>query len=297
MVQGAVAEAARQGSVVKTFVQIGRQEGVKGYWKGNLPQVLRVLPYSATQLCGYEIFKKLFAEGDASTPLPVQRKLAAGACAGMLSTLVTYPLDSLRLRLAVDPAATSIPVAIRALVREGGARAFYRGLGPALCGIAPYMALELATYDSLPQDIPAFARGFTAALLATSCCYPLDTIRRRIQVHTGSIGVAQVVQDAWTKEGLRGFYRGFLPNALKNLPNKGIRLSVFANAKGMVTSAQAAHTNAVDEWRRRPVSCSKAAPAAAKPCCAAAEDGVSHGSRRAAIVESSVPLARSTRNI
>jgi len=44
-------------------------------------------------------------------------------------------------------------------------------------GIAPYMALELASYDLMPSDVPAFAKGFTAALFATSLCYPLDTVR------------------------------------------------------------------------------------------------------------------------
>ena len=44
-------------------------------------------------------------------------------------------------------------------------------------GIAPYMALELASYDLMPADVPAFAKGFTAALFATSICYPLDTVR------------------------------------------------------------------------------------------------------------------------
>jgi hypothetical protein len=35
--------------------------------------------------------------------LSVIGRLAAGACAGMTSTLLTYPLDVLRLRLAVEP--------------------------------------------------------------------------------------------------------------------------------------------------------------------------------------------------
>ena len=39
------------------------------------------------------------------------------------------------------------------------------------------MALELAAFDLLPRDLPAFARGFSAALIATSFCYPLDTLR------------------------------------------------------------------------------------------------------------------------
>ena len=141
----------------------------------------------------------------------------------MWSLQVTYPLDTLRLRLAVDPAVKSIPAAVTTIIREGGLRAMYRGIGPAMLGIAPYMAMEFATYDSLPQQMPAFARGFTAALLATTCCYPMDTLRRQIQVQTGrAVSAKAVVGDAWAREGLRGFYRGFLPNALKNLPNKGV---------------------------------------------------------------------------
>lgn len=49
-------------------------------------QVLRVLPYSAAQLCGYDMFKKAFTPADGE--LTTGNRLAAGACAGMLSTLV-----------------------------------------------------------------------------------------------------------------------------------------------------------------------------------------------------------------
>lgn len=44
------------------------------------------------------------------------------------------------------------------------------------------MALELTSYDLLPQSLPSFARGFAAAFIATVSCYPLDTIRRHIQL-------------------------------------------------------------------------------------------------------------------
>ena len=222
---GALQQAAQQGSIVKAFVAIGRQGGLRGYWKGNLPQVLRVIPYSAAQLCSYELFKKAFAAGDGS--LNVERKLAAGACAGMVSTLATYPLDTLRMRLALDPSLRSIPRAVATLMREGGATAFYRGLGPAMLGIAPYMALELATYDSLPQSVPSFARGFTAALMASACFYPLDTVRRQIQIRSAAAKpITAVLQQMYMQEGMLGFYRGFVPNCLKNLPNKGVASSL-----------------------------------------------------------------------
>jgi solute carrier family 25 phosphate transporter 23/24/25/41 len=84
------------------------------------------------------------------------------------------------------------------------------------------MALELASYDLLPQTLPSFARGFAAALIATVSCYPLDTVRRRIQLEAGRSVAWHVAAGAIVRvDGIAGLYRGFLPNALKNLPNKG----------------------------------------------------------------------------
>ncbi|XP_013627533.1 PREDICTED: proline--tRNA ligase-like [Brassica oleracea var. oleracea] len=42
---------------IEAIMLIGREEGVKGYWKGNLPQVIRIVPYSAVQLFAYEAYK------------------------------------------------------------------------------------------------------------------------------------------------------------------------------------------------------------------------------------------------
>ena len=53
---------------------------------------------------------------------------------------------------------------------------------PPRAGIGPYMGLEMASFDLLPETLPSFARGFAAALIATVSCYPLDTIRRHIQL-------------------------------------------------------------------------------------------------------------------
>lgn len=47
---------------------------------------------------------------------------------------VTYPLDTLRLRIAVDPGVRSISSASSALLREGSYSAFFRGLGASLVG-------------------------------------------------------------------------------------------------------------------------------------------------------------------
>ena len=46
----------------------------------------------------------------------------------------TYPLDTLRLRLAVDPGSRSVRSAAAALMREGSHGAFFRGLGASMLG-------------------------------------------------------------------------------------------------------------------------------------------------------------------
>ena len=76
---------------------------------------------------------------------------------------------------------------------------------------------------------------------ATGGCYPLDTIRRQMQLKSSthanvfSAAVAIVARD-----GVGGLYRGFLPNAAKNLPNSSIRLSTFDAAKRLLRRADEA---------------------------------------------------------
>jgi len=47
---------------------------------------------------------------------------------------MTYPLDTMRLRMAVDPSALTLRGTARMLLREGSYSAFFRGLGASLFG-------------------------------------------------------------------------------------------------------------------------------------------------------------------
>jgi len=55
-----------------------------------IPQILRVIPYSATQLYSYEVLKRAFSDRDGKLSVPA--RLSAGACAGMTATLVRCAL-------------------------------------------------------------------------------------------------------------------------------------------------------------------------------------------------------------
>ncbi|KAJ7378930.1 hypothetical protein OS493_019626 [Desmophyllum pertusum] len=183
---------ARYTSVTQTLVKIGKEEGLYGYFKGNGTNIVRIVPYTAIQFAAYEEFKKLLKiPEDTREQHPIMR-LTAGALAGIVSSAVTYPLDLIRTRLAVQGE------------EEGGlfSGCLFRGLGPSLIGIAPYIGLNFAVYESLKgtcmvdrqvltheKDLPVVVKlscGAVAGAIAQTGTYPLDVVRRRMQMKGAS---------------------------------------------------------------------------------------------------------------
>ncbi|KAJ9185355.1 hypothetical protein P3X46_004998 [Hevea brasiliensis] len=244
---------------IEAITLIGKEEGIKGYWKGNLPQVIRIIPYSAVQLFAYETYKKLFVGKDGK--LSVVGRLAAGACAGMTSTFVTYPLDVLRLRLAVEPGHRTMSEIALSMLREEGIAAFYYGLRPSLIGIAPYIAVNFCIFDLVKKSLPEKYRqtaqsslltAVASAGVATLTCYPLDTIRRQMQMKgTPYKTVLDAFQGIIKSDGVIGLYRGFVPNALKNLPNSSIRLTAFDMVKRLIATSGIEFQKIVEENREK----------------------------------------------
>jgi solute carrier family 25 phosphate transporter 23/24/25/41 len=103
-------------SLVQSLVRVAKEDGIKGYWRGNMANCVRVVPYSATQFVTFEYLKNVSFLS--SLPQIVQR-LSFGAAAGMAASFVTHPLDVVRLRLAVEPELRGMYHAITSLWKEG----------------------------------------------------------------------------------------------------------------------------------------------------------------------------------
>ncbi|KAK7836106.1 probable envelope ADP,ATP carrier protein, chloroplastic [Quercus suber] len=244
---------------IEAITLIGKEEGIRGYWKGNLPQVIRVIPYSAVQLFAYETYKKLFRGVDGE--LSVIGRLAAGACAGMTSTFITYPLDVLRLRMAVEPGYRAMSEVALTMLREEGFASFYYGLGPSLLGIAPYIAVNFCVFDLMKKSLPekyqkrtetSLVTAVLSASLATITCYPLDTVRRQMQMKCSPYNtVLDAIPGIVARDGIIGLYRGFLPNALKTLPSSSIRLTTFDIVKRLIAASEKEFQRIVEENRRK----------------------------------------------
>lgn len=65
---------------------------------GNGAQMVRIFPYAASQFTSFEIYKK-YLDGIFGETSHID-KFLAGAGAGLTSVALTYPLDTIRARLA-----------------------------------------------------------------------------------------------------------------------------------------------------------------------------------------------------
>eukprot|EP01135_Chromosphaera_perkinsii_P001574 Nk52_evm44s207 gene=Nk52_evmTU44s207 len=253
-----VRSTAEPPKVVQTLVDIGKKEGIVGYFKGNGTNVIRMVPYSAVQFASYERYKKLVNLDEGHSTL---KRLFCGAMAGVTSVATTYPLDLVRTRLAAQGEGplrkyTSIPHAIKTIFREeGGIRGLYGGMVPTLLGVAPYVGLNFTTYETLKlycvklgigvrdedsKELTVPVRlicGGIAGATAQTFAYPLDLIRRRMQMK-GAVehsyhykGTADAFRTIVRTDGVRGLFKGMVPNYLKVVPSISISFVVYEVAK------------------------------------------------------------------
>jgi len=76
--------------VWQSLVRMGREEGFKGFMRGNGINCVRIIPYSAVQFTTYEQLKKWFTS-HGKKQLDTPTRLASGALAGITSVCSSYP--------------------------------------------------------------------------------------------------------------------------------------------------------------------------------------------------------------
>lgn len=253
---------AKYRSIMGTARQIIANEGVGRLWRGNLTNCLRVVPHTAIQFSSYERFKLLLVGEETMT---VSMRLLAGAFSGMTAATFTHPMDVVRIRLQTQVELKGMGDAFRSVFRENGIRSFYKGYTPAMLSLSPFIAINFATFDTLKTSYfgdkkfskkqlqernPAALLGLGAAagIVAQTVCYPLDTVRRRMQMagkHYSS--TANAFSTILRVEGLSGFYKGMSANALKVVPNNAIRFAAYEILKCNFMNEDAIKRST--EWR------------------------------------------------
>ncbi|KAK2594256.1 coenzyme A transporter [Conoideocrella luteorostrata] len=172
-----------------------------------------------------------------------------------------------RLPNAPAPVATvaeTTAAAANSIVPRKGLVNFYRGFYPTLLGMLPYAGMSFLTHDTvsdllrhptiakyttLPKrrsqtsDKPAPLRswaeltsGGIAGLISQTCSYPLEVIRRRMQV-SGAVGdghrmrLGETARLIFQERGFRGFFVGLTIGYVKVIPMVAVSFYTYERMK------------------------------------------------------------------
>lgn len=144
-----------------------RRESLKGLYRGNGAQAVRIFPYSGIQFFSFEYYKSdVFGKwlNSRAGQANHMQKLLSGGMAGATAVVMTYPLDFVRARITFQVknknlTETPKPSGImgrsailttmsHAVRNEGGIKALYRGMSATLIAMIPYNACNFYVVDS-----------------------------------------------------------------------------------------------------------------------------------------------------
>lgn len=208
-------------------------------------------PVSLTEIC-YRIYhehppNRAGSVAATATPAPPpQAPLATASASSVISEV----------ERTVEKAAT-----------RSGLVNFYRGFTPTLWGILPYAGTSFLTHDTVgdlmrhpsiakhttipntaggslkdpnkPAQLRSWAQltaGGLAGFVGQTASYPLEVIRRRMQVG-GAVGdghrlrMAEVTRQVWSEAGWRGFFVGLTIGYVKVVPMVATSFYVYERGK------------------------------------------------------------------
>ncbi|XP_045904732.1 calcium-binding mitochondrial carrier protein SCaMC-1 [Micropterus dolomieu] len=185
------------------------------------------------------------------------KQLSAGAMAGAVSRTGTAPLDRMKVFMQVHSSKTnkiSLVGGFKQMLKEGGLMSLWRGNGINVLKIAPETAIKFMAYEkyktllsSEPGKVKTherFMAGSLAGATAQTAIYPMEVMKTRLTLRkTGQYsGMFDCAKKILKKEGVKAFYKGYIPNILGIIPYAGIDLAVYESLKNLWLSHYAKDT-------------------------------------------------------
>ncbi|XP_076243904.1 mitochondrial thiamine pyrophosphate carrier isoform X2 [Calliopsis andreniformis] len=182
-------------------------------------------------------------------------KFAAGAGAGFVATIVSFPFDTIRTRLVAQSSNHQVYKGLlhscSCIIRHESPKTFFNGLLPTLLQIVPHSGLQFAFYGFFTDLYKKYSKetnttfsnsmvsGSAAGLLAKTAIYPLDLSRKRLQIqgfkhgrtNFGTFfhctGLLDCLKMTVKVEGVRGLFKGLVPSQLKAAATTALHFTAY----------------------------------------------------------------------
>lgn len=228
-----------------------KNEGPKGFYKGTLTPLIGVGACVSVQFSVNEFMKRYYDNKLHGQPLSLLQFFNCGAVAGFANGFLASPIEHIRIRLQTQTGPTGqfhgpIDCAKKLYQSNGLFSGIYKGLLPTLFRESVGLGIYFATYEAIINrelrndptlkrtDIPAWKLclyGGLSGYALWGCIYPVDVLKSKLQTDSLTSpkyrGSLDVFKDVWAKQGIKGFYRGFMPTILRAAPANGATFAAF----------------------------------------------------------------------
>uniref|UniRef100_A0A671K513 Calcium-binding mitochondrial carrier protein Aralar2-like n=1 Tax=Sinocyclocheilus anshuiensis TaxID=1608454 RepID=A0A671K513_9TELE len=218
-----------------------RYEGVFGFYRGLLPQLIGVAPEKAIKLTVNDFMRDKFTTKEDTIPLAAE--ILAGGCAGGSQVIFTNPLEIVKIRLQVAGEITTGPrVSALSVVRDLGFFGLYKGAKACFLRDIPFSAIYFPVYahtkasmadeDGRVGPLQLLTAGAIAGIPAASLVTPADVIKTRLQVaaragQTTYSGVIDCFRKILNEEGFRALWKGAGARVFRSSPQFGVTLVTY----------------------------------------------------------------------
>ncbi|XP_010519529.1 PREDICTED: probable mitochondrial adenine nucleotide transporter BTL3 [Tarenaya hassleriana] len=251
-----------QQNLVGLIKRIASTEGIQGFWKGNLVNILRTAPFKAINFYAYDTYRSQLLKLSRNEETTNFERFVAGAAAGVTASLLCLPLDTIR-TVMVAPggeALGGLVGAFRHMIQTEGFFSLYKGLVPSLVSMAPSGAVFYGVYDILKtaylhspegkkriehmkqegEELNPFEQlelgpmrtllyGAIAGACSEAATYPFEVVRRHLQMqpHSRKLSAVATCMKIIEQGGVPALYTGLIPSLLQVLPSAAISYFVY----------------------------------------------------------------------
>jgi len=238
--------SSRGGSTKEMIDKLWREDGIAGFWRGNFAACIRLGPQSAVKFYAYEELQRIVGGGK---PFVGYQRTVYGALSGVISQVLTYPLDVIRTRITVYPGKyKGIFQTAITMMQEEGPASLFAGIVPTVIGVIPYEGAQFYAYGGLKnfymkytgaKQLSPWANcfvGAAAGMFSQTFSYPFDVVRKRMMLKDENgkrlyNGMFDAFKQVLAKEGPIGLYRGVGLNLVKVVPFAALQFTLVEETR------------------------------------------------------------------
>eukprot|EP00347_Sterkiella_histriomuscorum_P018732 403344388 len=179
-----------------------------------------------------------------------QIEALSGLCAGMVSSFVSHPIDTVKIRMQLQAQGANLKLVptVSGIYYHEGVRGFYKGVLSPIVGKAPlasvvFSSLTFSKRQLQPYNLTDTQRtlisGFFAGICYANTALIFDFFKIRAQnTKNSTMSYREEIKRVYLKDGLLGFTRGWTSIVIRDAPGLAIYFTLFDTFKRWLSIPQ-----------------------------------------------------------